>query len=92
MDPAYRALYSFVNRVDDTRSSTFLVDGIDSILYIDVRESLGLIALDNFLARFLHLFFVHRLIDLQGYVLANLFRIDSLSAIDLDLAHNGTRL
>ncbi len=92
MDPAHRPLHAFVDCVGHSRSSTLLVDGIDPILHVNVSEPLRLIALDDFLARFLHLFFVHWLIDLQSYVLANLFCGDSLSAINFDLAHDETRL
>src|SRR6266487_145609 len=92
MDPAHRPLYSFVNCVNDPGSSPLLVDRIDPILHVNVSEPFYLIALDDFLARFLHLFFIDGLIDFQRYVLANLFRVDSLRAINLDLAHNETCL
>src|SRR5207302_7151073 len=64
-DPAHRASRSFVDRENHTRSPALLVNCIDPKLSADVSETMCLINLDDFLARFLQLLLVYRLVKLQ---------------------------
>ena len=65
LDPAHRPFRSFVDRENHTRSPPLLVNCIDPKLSADVSETMCLINFDDFLARFLQLLLVYRLVKLQ---------------------------
>ena len=62
---AYRSSHAFADRVHDARRAAFLVNWIDAKLNADISVSSSLINFDDFLARFLQLLFVYRLVKLQ---------------------------
>src|SRR5206468_1676416 len=92
MDLADRPFHSFVDSENNTRRAAFLIDWIDAKLNADVVVASSLINFDNFLARFLQLLFVYRLVEFQFDFFAQSFRFDLFGSIDFDFAHDRARL
>src|SRR4029077_6687103 len=92
MDLAYRSFRPFVNGENNTRCAALLVNWINAKLHADIIESVPLINVDDFLARFLQLLFADRLVESHFDFFAQPFCFDPFGSGNFDLANDRPRL
>src|SRR5437588_1534139 len=92
MNPADRSLHTLVDRVNNARRPTTLVDRLDTEIHCDVGETPALIPVDDLLPRFLQIVLVDRCVESYSDFLAKLLRADAVRTVDNQFAQHLPRL
>ena len=88
VDSSHRSLHALSHRINHARRATALVDRLDPEIYCDVGETFALISVDDFLPRLLQIVFIHRYVELDPDLLAQLLGAHATCAVDDEFAHD----